>query len=164
MFEKIRNQKTLWEKSILVIDRDFIMDKHYLPNSSKANHKTIPYALSEILKMPVFMPSAYTFEATLFTNMAATTRLLQSWLSAQDISLPDTLANTLGNTLNNVYKNTEVSLAEKNKDDKAIKQAVQQHIDFRDSLILKKDDKLFFDKNQTYLAVGAGITARCKSI
>lgn len=139
MFQQIRNQKTLWEKSILVMDRDFIIDKHYLPDSSKANPKTIAAALSENLGIPVFMPSAYTFEATLFTNMAATTRLLQNWLKTQDIVAPD----TLGDTLNTKYANAKSELTAKYKDNTAnLAQTVQIYRALRDNVIFGKSSPI----------------------
>ncbi len=78
MFSAIKNQKTLWEKSILVIDRDYLIDKH---------RKSLSDDFASKLKLKTHLWTAYTFEATLLTDLLKLASLLVRFLSKNGISL-----------------------------------------------------------------------------
>ena len=77
----IKNQKTLWEKATLVIDRDFLNDEH---------QATLPERLRSNIGLKTCLTDAYTFEATLLTDLPKCARLLSKWLAAKGITYPDT--------------------------------------------------------------------------
>lgn len=70
----IKNQKTLWDKSVLVIDRDFLNDEH---------HQTLADKLQTQIGLKTFISDAYTFESTLLTDLPKAARLITKWLAAK---------------------------------------------------------------------------------
>lgn len=87
VFSAIKNNQTLWQKSVLIIDRDFLNDKH---QTGLANQ----FKTGMDLKANIW--SAYTFESTLFTDIPRLAQLLNKWLAKQNINADiETIANNL---------------------------------------------------------------------
>jgi AAA15 family ATPase/GTPase len=76
VFSSIKNHQTLWQKSVLIIDRDFLNDSH---QSGMAEQ----FATRMDLKANVW--SSYTFESTLFTDISKLAQLLNKWLVKKSI-------------------------------------------------------------------------------
>ncbi len=72
VFSAIKNEKTLWEKSALIFDRDYLDDKFCSDINERLNKK-----------LTTHIWSSYTFEATLFTDLEKTARLLVEWLTTK---------------------------------------------------------------------------------
>ena len=96
IFSAIKNQQTLWEKSVLIIDRDFLNDDHQA--GLAGNFET-----RMNLKANVW--SSYTFESTLFTDIPKLSKLLNKWLIKKQIN--SDLA-TIQSNLQNFYDNQEL--------------------------------------------------------
>lgn len=92
VLSNVKNQKTLWEKSVLIIDRDFLNDAH------QANLSTL---LHTKLGLKTCLTSAYTFEATLLTDFAKLGRLVSKWLEAKSLHINDV---ALGDAIANAYQ------------------------------------------------------------
>ncbi|MCU0427525.1 MAG: AAA family ATPase [Candidatus Kapabacteria bacterium] len=75
-FSQIKNRKSLWEKSVLIMDRDFLTDEH---------STLIKEELTQSF-LPTYMTEAYTLESTLCADFEKTGMLLHLWLKDQDIS------------------------------------------------------------------------------
>jgi 5S rRNA maturation endonuclease (ribonuclease M5) len=60
ILQQFRNDKTLWEKAVLVIDRDHLMD---------TQRTAIMKGLSEKLNIPVYISTSYTMEATVLSDV-----------------------------------------------------------------------------------------------
>jgi hypothetical protein len=71
VFSNIRNDKTLWEKSCLVFDRDFLTDSHL---------QTLIHAFKDKLNLPAYSFKSYTLESTLFTDIEKLAALISKWL------------------------------------------------------------------------------------
>ena len=72
VFSAVKNEKTLWEKSVLFFDRDYLYDDLLNGMTKRLNQK---------LKTHTWM--AYTFEATVFTDLEKLEKLLHKWLKNQ---------------------------------------------------------------------------------
>lgn len=77
VFSAIKNTRTLWEKSVLIIDRDFLNDTH---------QSQLPGLFNSRLHIKSFIAASYTFESTALTDLAKLARLLEKWLLAQSKS------------------------------------------------------------------------------
>ncbi len=73
VFEQIKNEKTLWEKSYLIIDRDFW-------NDAQIADLTVSLANSPI-HLKTYSWTACTIESTLLTDHFRLATLLQKWLA-----------------------------------------------------------------------------------
>ena len=83
VFSAIKNKKTLWEKAVLVIDRDFLNDEH---------QSNLPDFFEKNLNLKTHLWSAYTIESTLMIDLSKCAQLLTKWVKAYDKSLnPDFL-------------------------------------------------------------------------
>jgi hypothetical protein len=74
LFSMIKNEKTLWEKSILVFDRDYFTD-----NQSTS----LLTQLKEKLAIPVFIWSFYTFESVFLTDLDKFSRLIVKYVNEE---------------------------------------------------------------------------------
>ena len=92
VLSNVKNQKTLWEKSVLVIDRDFLNDAHLA---------VLPALLQSKIGLKTYIADAYTFESTLLTDFAKFGRLMAKWLAAKDIHINDV---ALGESLAAAYQ------------------------------------------------------------
>jgi predicted ATP-dependent endonuclease of OLD family len=96
IFSAIKNQQSLWEKSVLIIDRDFLNDEHQAGLAGQ-------FQTRMNLKANVW--SSYTFESTLFTDIPKLSKLLNKWLTKKQIN--SDLA-TIQSNLQDFYNNQEL--------------------------------------------------------
>ncbi|AFW97088.1 MULTISPECIES: ATP-dependent endonuclease [Nostocales] len=106
VFSEVKNNQTLWEKSVLIIDRDFLIDTHQSGLNNEFQNRI--YLKSHIW-------SAYTLESTLFTDIPKLARLLNKWLLKKGINVD---INILENELQTNYLNHELILATRYNDQK----------------------------------------------
>ncbi len=93
VFSVIKNNKTLWEKSFLIIDRDFLSDEHC---------RIIKEKMHEKLGLESYITEAYTLEATLLTDLNKFGRLLAKWLKSKQRDIDQSFLIT---SLNSAYQN-----------------------------------------------------------
>jgi AAA15 family ATPase/GTPase len=72
VFSAIKNNKTLWEKSLFIFDKDYLSDNHKDLLCSKLN---------EILKIESYSWNSYTFETILLQDIDKFSNLLALWLA-----------------------------------------------------------------------------------
>ncbi|MDD1437659.1 ATP-binding protein, partial [Dolichospermum sp. ST_sed10] len=106
VFSEVKNNQTLWEKSILIIDRDFLIDTH---QSGLINE------FQDKINLKSYIWSAYTFESTLFTDIPKLARLLNKWLLKKGANVD---VNVLENELQTNYLNYQSILADRYNDQK----------------------------------------------
>ncbi|MDD5215767.1 MAG: AAA family ATPase [Methylococcales bacterium] len=75
VFSAIKNEKTLWKKSVLIFDRDYLDDKFLDKLVERLN-----------VKLKTHVLSSYTFESSLFSNLETTALLLTKWLKSKGIN------------------------------------------------------------------------------
>ncbi|MFK5975379.1 MAG: hypothetical protein QM493_02615 [Sulfurovum sp.] len=80
MFSKIKNEKTLWEKSILIIDRDYLTDVQ--ANNLKNN-------LKKKLGIPIIIWDFYTIETVLLSNKNVLSKIIYAYINISDIKQQD---------------------------------------------------------------------------
>lgn len=101
VFTEIKNQKTLWEKSVLIIDRDYLTDGHTA---------ALPAFLQSELDLTTFMTDAYTLESTLLTNLYLLARLLSKWLDFNGVEIsPEDLLSKLEKEYTEYSKNKSLN-------------------------------------------------------
>ncbi|MEO0043696.1 MAG: hypothetical protein RL329_3144 [Bacteroidota bacterium] len=71
LFPQIKNEKSLWDKSVLIMDRDFLSDEHTAKIAQKMKEK---------LGLPTYIMDVYTFETSLLTDFKKLSRLLAKWI------------------------------------------------------------------------------------
>ncbi len=131
IFQLIKNQQNLWQKSVLIFDRDFLNDDH---------KNLIINNLNNRFNLPTYIPSAYTFESILFTDFDKLGRLLFLWLSHQQNSI-SVDAVSLAQGLKQAYLNyMNPKLQQLLNDNEAFEQIIYQCGSVRDKL--KSDDML----------------------
>lgn len=131
IFQLIKNQQNLWQKSVLIFDRDFLNDEHKNLILSNLNNR---------FGLPTYIPSAYTFESILFTDFDKLGRLLFLWLSHQPNSI-SVDAVSLAQGLKQAYLNyMNPKLQQLLNDGEAFEQIIYQCRSIRDKL--KSDDML----------------------
>ena len=77
MFSKIKNEKTLWEKSILIIDRDYLTENQ--ANKLKAQ-------LEKKLGIPVIIWNFYTIESVFLSNINVFSTIIKEYISDPTIT------------------------------------------------------------------------------
>jgi AAA15 family ATPase/GTPase len=75
VFSAIKNQKTLWEKSILIIDRDYLNDAH---------QRNLPAFFEKELDLKSHLWSSYTIESTLMIDLTKCAQLVEKWIKHKD--------------------------------------------------------------------------------
>ncbi|MFN7257458.1 MAG: AAA family ATPase, partial [Microcystis sp.] len=131
IFQLIRNQQNLWQKSVLIFDRDFLNDDH---------KNLIINNLNNRFNLPTYIPSAYTFESILLTDFDKLGRLLFLWLNRQQNSI-SVDAVSLAQGLKQAYLNyMNPKLQQLLNDNEAFEQIIYQCRSIRDKL--KSDDML----------------------
>jgi len=131
IFQLIRNQQNLWQKSVLIFDRDFLNDEHKNLILSNLNNR---------FGLPTYIPSAYTFESILLTDFDKLGRLLFLWLNRQQNSI-SVDAVRLAQGLQQAYLNyMNPKLQQLLNDNEAFEQIIYQCGSVRDKL--KSDDML----------------------
>jgi predicted ATPase len=128
VFSAIKNNRTLWQKAVLIIDRDFLNDTHQSELAEQFKNRMD-------LKANVW--SAYTFESILFTDMQKLSQLLLKWLAKKHIN---TDVTTIENNLQACYLGLKQKL-EGRYDDKKYETTAQNYRNFR-----IKASNLFGDK------------------
>ena len=88
-FSLIKNEKTLWKKSVLIFDRDYFTDKQA---------KNLCLGLVNKLQIPVYIWNCYTFESILLTDLEKCVTLLLKYL---DLRGKESTREELRNLLNN---------------------------------------------------------------
>ena len=76
VFSNIKNGKSLWEKSSLVFDRDFLSDQHL---------EELIEQFKIALKLPAYSLRSYTFESSLFTDLEKLSGLIAKWFLTKNI-------------------------------------------------------------------------------
>jgi AAA15 family ATPase/GTPase len=74
VFSSIKNGKTLWQKSCLVIDKDYLNHEHQAAITAKFKEKH---------QLDVFSCNAYTFESTVFENLEYLSSLITQWIKSK---------------------------------------------------------------------------------
>lgn len=75
VFSSVENGKNLWEKSCLIIDKDYLNHEHQAAIITKFKEKH---------QLDVFSCKAYTFESTVFENLEFLATLLSKWIESRD--------------------------------------------------------------------------------
>ena len=133
VFSAIKNNQTLWEKSVLIIDRDFLNDEH---QSGLAEQ----FKTRMNLKAKVW--SAYTLESTLFTDITKLSQLLKKWLTSKNINSDVT---NIENNLQIAYSELTQILKDRYNDQK-YEVTAQNYRNFRNKVSNLFGDK-YFTKN-----------------
>ncbi len=113
IFEQIKNKKTLWEKSYLIMDKDILSNEHAQRMTEK---------IKNVLGIDVFVPSAYTFETILLSDLSKLSLLITQWFSKLDIAPLHTTHEEIEKTYQSLGKMLEEryfgqnSLEKQNKD------------------------------------------------
>ena len=134
VFSAIKNNQTLWQKSILIIDRDFLNDDH---------QSGIPNQFKNRMDLKANIWSAYTFESTLFTDVPKLSQLLNKWLAKQNINVD---IEAIENYLQNGYTGLKQKLEER-YDDKKYEETAQIYRNYRIKLSNLFGDKYFTDND-----------------
>lgn len=93
LFKQIKNEKTLWDKSVLVFDRDYMTDEH---------RNKLVVELNSKLGIPVYVWNAYTIESTLLTEVDKFILLLDTFIKRKD--------NTNSISLDNLQKRVLIEI------------------------------------------------------
>ncbi|EKT3957239.1 AAA family ATPase [Flavobacterium psychrophilum] len=153
-FSDIKNEKTLWEKSYLVIDKDNMTDNHAQIFSANI--------MSE-LSLPNTILRAYTIETILFTDISKLSTLLQKKYHQEDISLEITTIK-LSEKIRSEYNRYKVILEDRYSDESVInKVGFPSHKDYKGKyikhsqtmfnnnlLLFENDDVKFCEELKTY--------------
>ncbi|MBE2279450.1 MAG: AAA family ATPase [Ignavibacteriaceae bacterium] len=78
VFSSIKNDKSIWDKSILIFDNDDLIEKH---------KEEILRIFSDKLKVPVIIPDFYTLESVLLSDFNILARLIFRFLLKEDSNL-----------------------------------------------------------------------------
>ena len=136
VFQLIKNQQTLWEKSVLICVRDFLNNEH---------RQNIIENLTNNFGLKIYMLFAYTFEATLLTDLNKLSYLLIKWLKAQDNSLTINLQELFSNLQNSYLSLDSILETDFINNDQYIENICYKTRDIRDKLrrkeLLGKNDK-----------------------
>ncbi len=74
VFSAIKNEKTLWEKSIFIFDKDDLSIEH---------KELLCQKFFERINLKTFSWNSYTFESTLFTDLDKFAILLSKWVNSK---------------------------------------------------------------------------------
>ncbi|CAA6815555.1 MAG: Unknown protein [uncultured Sulfurovum sp.] len=80
MFSKIKNEKTLWEKSILIIDRDYLTE-------NQANK--LKTQLERKLGIPVIIWNFYTIESVFLSDINVFSTIIKEYISETTVTQQD---------------------------------------------------------------------------
>ena len=80
MFSKIKNEKTLWEKSILIIDRDYLTE-------NQANK--LKTQLENKLGIPVIIWNFYTIESVFLSDISVFSTIIKEYISEPNVTQED---------------------------------------------------------------------------
>lgn len=82
IFSNIKNEKTLWDKSILIFDKDYLTKEQSIQLSTELKSKSK-------LNIPVHIWSYYTFESVVLTDISKFAKLLKFNMKNNDINIDD---------------------------------------------------------------------------
>lgn len=102
VFSGLKNGKSLWDKSVIIFDKDELSNEHKDLFTQKFKEK---------LGIDAFCANAYTFESTLFTDLPKTSKLLSKLIekaNGKDVSEHEILID-----LKHIYINYESNLIAK---------------------------------------------------
>jgi AAA15 family ATPase/GTPase len=102
VFSTIKNGQNLWQKSCVVIDKDYLTHAH---------QEAIIIKFKEKYQLDVFSWEAYTFEATIFEDLELLSSLISQWLEIKTNSEID--RNELLISLQTEYAKTHLALQAK---------------------------------------------------
>ena len=77
LFSKIKNEKSLWEKSILVIDRDYLTQEQATKLQEQLESK---------LNIPVIIWNFYTVESVFLSDIAVFSKIIQEYINDKAIT------------------------------------------------------------------------------
>ena len=147
VFSAIKNNKTLWEKSVLIIDRDFLIDDDCVKLAQEMEVK---------LRLKTYIPQSYTFEAILLTDLDLLSRLLVKWIKnkySRDIDQEELLGS-----LNTAYQNIRHDLEERCvNDQEKVNQTIFRYKNIKKCCgelkldVIKTDDLFLITSYQDYV-------------
>ena len=139
VFSAIKNGQNLWQKSCVVIDKDYLNHDH---------QQAIINKFKEKYQLDVFSCDAYTFESTIFENLELLSSLVSQWLEIKTNCEID--RNEILLDLQTEYTKIH-SLLQVKYTDKLIEEEAQRYRDIREktnslfgkpSIILQSDIQL----------------------
>ncbi|MCE7923468.1 MAG: hypothetical protein DYG98_10450 [Haliscomenobacteraceae bacterium CHB4] len=130
VFSYIKNTQSLWEKSNLVFDKDFLTDDH---------KKQLETKFKEKLGIAAFSWNAYTIESTLFTDLDKLTTLISLWIKQETGQSAD--ENLLSTNIKREYEKIK-ALIEVRYADKFIEEVCYRYQNIRN-----KTERIFGSKN-----------------
>jgi len=83
VFSLIKNEKTLWQKSVLFFDRDYLYDELLSQFCERLNGKGMIKDKDvkwDAVKIPAYAWKSYTFESIVFSDLEKLSKLLSQWL------------------------------------------------------------------------------------
>jgi len=96
LFSSIKNEVSLWDKAILVLDRDFL---------TPTQAKNMTSDLTSKLKIPVFMWDFYTIESVLLSDINKFALLIQRFLKNYNIEVQkDNIIEIIQKSINDIVK------------------------------------------------------------
>ena len=129
VFSAIKNGQNLWQKSCVVIDKDFLNHDHKQAIIDKFKEKH---------QLDVFICDAYTFESTIFEDLELLSSLISQWLEIKTNREID--RNEILISLQTEYAEVHSKLQAKYTD-KFIEEEAQRYINIRE-----KTNRLFGSK------------------
>lgn len=120
VFSAIKNGQNLWQKSCVVIDKDYLNHDH---------QQAIIAKFKEKYQLEVFSCDAYTFESTVFENLELLSSLISQWLELKTNREVD--RNELLLSLQHKYAKIHQLLQAKYTD-KFIEEVAQRYRDIRE--------------------------------
>lgn len=129
VFQAIKNEKTLWDKSILVFDKDFLTDSDRIAIVEGFTHQS--------LKIKTYIASAYTWESILLTDLNICASLLNKWVSAYHSQVRITIVD-LHQKLRDHYDKLKTQIQARLEDQNAAGKKELEQIHYRYSS-LKRD-------------------------
>ena len=127
VFSSIKNEKTLWEKSVLIFDRDYLDDLLLNKVYERLNKK---------INTHIF--KSYTLESVIFTDRDKLQLLISKWLKVNGFQ-PD--LNKIKHELEEQYKLIKSDLENEYLKGNFYKDTAYRHSNYRDEL-----DKVFTEK------------------
>jgi predicted ATP-dependent endonuclease of OLD family len=120
VFSAIKNGQNLWQKSCVVIDKDYLTHAH---------QEAIIIKFKEKYQLDVFSCEAYTFESTIFEDLELLSSLISQWLEIKIDSEID--RNEVLISLQTEYAKVHLALQAKYTD-KFIEEEAQRYRDIRE--------------------------------
>ena len=120
VFSAIKNGQNLWQKSCVVIDKDYLTHAH---------QEAIIIKFKDKYQLDVFSWEAYTFESTIFEDLELLSSLISQWLEIKTNSEID--RNEVLISLQTEYAKVHLALQAKYTD-KFVEEEAQRYRDIRE--------------------------------